>query len=1045
MWLNKLSRLWTRGPATGRRSTPHGTRRLAVEPLEDRTVPSAGTGADTFLVKDLNPGSASSGIEALADLNGTLLLSVNDGLGGGLWKSDGTASGTVRLKDVYIPAGITVAGGTAFFQAYEPTTGYELWNSDGTTAGTVLVKDINPGIGHSGPGGFANVNGVIYFTADDGAHGVELWRSDGTAAGTVLVKDINPGSGGSGVRDLINVNGTLFFTAVGGTSNRKGLWKSDGTTAGTVLIRGDLLGVSNPTNVNGTVFFTAADLKYGMELWKSDGTAAGTTMVKDIYSGSYRYQVSDNNFRPHWEHAPNSSVPSNLVNANGTLLFIANDGTHGRELWKSDGTSKGTVLVKDVNPGATSGTSGPLINANGTWYFTGNDGTSGAELWKTDGTGAGTSLVRDINPGNAGSSPSYLTNGGAMLYFAADDGAHGVELWKSDGTAAGTVLVKDINPGGAGGLSSYPLLTVSGGHLFFAADDGVHGRELWDPVVSLDVGPNVNTSRLPFNQQETTIAINPANPSNLFIASNSRNLHDLSTPLPAQFAAYSMNGGKTWKYVDPKDGTVGDGDDALPTARYDTSAAFDTFGNLFWAYEHYDNPGQTSSTVVVVLSTDGGKTFSVLDLLRPGKSTDHVFLATGPGPGGSGSSVWVSYLGDSPDQTVVQGAPVTGLGAVGAFGPPEKVTGPGVPGQQIAVGPSGQVLVSINGETQTVTTLDPDGLGPAGFGAPQHVTNVKINGRELIPAQPHKGIVADAGLAYDRSSGPHRGRAYMVYNDAVAMGSADTNIFVRYSDDDGFTWSNPVRVNDDSGTNSQFFPRIAVDPTTGFIAVSWYDCRNDLGTGGPGDRDGIPNDDAQFWAAVSTDGGLSFAPNVQVSAGTSSANAAWTGINQDYGDYTGLDFYGGKFYPAWADNSNSTGDNPPGAVHYLDIYTAAVTVTATADVVAHSAAVISAAPVGIQPQPTMLADTHGRRGPLVAFAAANPSPAPAPADDTPATTPPVRPTLPAVEDGGSGSVSPQCGSPAVPDLEPGPTPGHPHELGLWWIPLDSADGLLIGL
>src|SRR5262249_7606607 len=83
------------------------------------------------------------------------------------------------------------------------------------------------------------------------------------------------------------------------------------------------------------------------------------------------------------------------------------------------------------------------------------------------------------------------------------------------------------------------------------------------------------------------------------------------------------------------------------------------------------------------------------------------------------------------------------------------------------------------------------------------------------------------------------------------------------------------------------------------------------------------------WATVSTDGGLSFVPNVQVGTGTSSANAAWTGINQDYGDHTGLVFYGGKFYPAWSDNSNSTGDNPPDAFSFLDIYTAAVPLTVT--------------------------------------------------------------------------------------------------------------------
>src|SRR5207237_787028 len=132
--------------------------------------------------------------------------------------------------------------------------------------------------------------------------------------------------------------------------------------------------------------------------------------------------------------------------------------------------------------------------------------------------------------------------------------------------------------------------------------------------------------------------------------------------------------------------------------------------------------------------------------------------------------------------------------------PPETVTGPGAfANQSIAVGPSGQILVSINGESQIFTSLDPDGLGPAGFGAPQHVAAVNIVGKPPIPAQPHQGIDAVATLAYDRSSGPHRGRAYMVYNDAVAKGSADTNILVRFSDDNGITWSAPVRANDDSG------------------------------------------------------------------------------------------------------------------------------------------------------------------------------------------------------------------------------------------------------
>jgi hypothetical protein len=134
-------------------------------------------------------------------------------------------------------------------------------------------------------------------------------------------------------------------------------------------------------------------------------------------------------------------------------------------------------------------------------------------------------------------------------------------------------------------------------------------------------------------------------------------------------------------------------------------------------------------------------------------------------------------------------------------------------------------------------------------------------------------------------------------------------------------------VNDDSGTNSQFLPRIAVDQTTGNIAVSWYDARNDAGSGSSGSTNSIANDDAQLYATVSTDGGVSFQPNVRVSTGTSNAGTASNGI--DYGDYTGLDFYNGHFYPVWADNSNSTGDNPNGSLSRFDIYTANVSVTST--------------------------------------------------------------------------------------------------------------------
>jgi ELWxxDGT repeat protein len=86
-------------------------------------------------------------------------------------------------------------------------------------------------------------------------------------------------------------------------------------------------------------------------------------------------------------------------------------------------------------------------------YFMGSDGTYGWELWKTDGTAAGTMMVKDINPGAGDGFLSPFTVLNSALYFSATDGVTGYELWKTDGTAAGTVMVKDINPGAG---DSYP-------------------------------------------------------------------------------------------------------------------------------------------------------------------------------------------------------------------------------------------------------------------------------------------------------------------------------------------------------------------------------------------------------------------------------------------------------------------------------------------------------------------------------------------------------------------------------------------------------------
>gem|GEM_PF-6312299 len=288
----------------------------------------------------------------------------------------------------------------------------------------------------------------LFFNANDGTHGAELWISDGTETGTQLLKDINPGSDGSDSWGFTEVGDKLFFRA------------NDGT--------------------------------HGAELWVSDGTETGTQLLKDINPGS------DDSFI-YTDHFP-------VVG--DKLFFRADDGNHGAELWVSDGTEAGTQLLKDISGGTSSGLGNSSYRFEFTvWgdklFFRADDGTHGWELWVSDGTEAGTHLFKDINPGGSDSFPGNFAVVGDKLFFAASDSTHGWELWVSDGTEAGTQLVKDINLGSNG--SSFEEPTVMGDKLFFTADDGTHGQELWMYVNEAPTAVSLDSNRVDENAATGTV------------------------------------------------------------------------------------------------------------------------------------------------------------------------------------------------------------------------------------------------------------------------------------------------------------------------------------------------------------------------------------------------------------------------------------------------------------------------------------------------------------------------------------------------------------
>jgi ELWxxDGT repeat protein len=171
--------------------------------------------------------------------------------------------------------------------------------------------------------------------------------------------------------------------------------------------------------------------------------------------------------------ATSQSYLNYLTAIGNTIYFATDDGVHGYELWRSNGTEAGTSLVKDINPTSES-TPSDLTAVGNTIYFAANDGVYGGELWKSDGTTAGTTMVKDIVP-TGSSNLASLTAAGNLLFFTA--GLHESNLWKSDGTAAGTTQLTNL----VSGMNSiYPSnLTAVSNTLFFRADDGARGDSLW--------------------------------------------------------------------------------------------------------------------------------------------------------------------------------------------------------------------------------------------------------------------------------------------------------------------------------------------------------------------------------------------------------------------------------------------------------------------------------------------------------------------------------------------------------------------------------------
>ncbi|HEX9941165.1 MAG TPA: ELWxxDGT repeat protein [Thermoanaerobaculia bacterium] len=399
------------------------------------------------------------GPRAFFDLGGTLLFQGGDGpTGAELWRSDGTAAGTSLVKDLQpgpassLPGEFTRAGDTVFFRSDAGSSNEKLWRTDGTPEGTLLLREALQfhNFGFFSPRDLTALgNDLLFLGSSYIDSGPELMKSDGTPEGTMPVGP--PGS--LYAESMVSLGGLVLFQA---TYDYDDLWKSDGTAAGTarlgtVLPSGRLLSQSSSVR-DGVLLFAGFAPETGEELWRSDGTAAGTYLLAETVPGpdSKRlgpFAVAGPNLffaaggNELWK---NDAAGTGLVRAlpgdpaggirsltplGEKVYFAYDDGVHGRELWVSDGTEAGTRMVEDLLPGPGSSHPRQLHAEGAILLFSASDGVHGLEPWRSDGTALGTRMLQDIAPGALPSSPAEFTASGPNVYFTANDGMTGFELW----------------------------------------------------------------------------------------------------------------------------------------------------------------------------------------------------------------------------------------------------------------------------------------------------------------------------------------------------------------------------------------------------------------------------------------------------------------------------------------------------------------------------------------------------------------------------------------------------------------------------------------
>jgi ELWxxDGT repeat protein len=565
---------------------------------------SDGTPAGTQLVKDLDPRSRTSGGPGYIGVLGSHMLFFG-GPKADLWRSDGTAKGTVRIATIFkeslgsfIWEGV-VRAGRYYFTTETLKDGEELWVSDGTAAGTrKLTNFARPKVFYYWDE--VNFRDPLYlpdaatasrmvFALDDGEHGIEPWVTDGTPQGTRLLRDLCPGSCSSDAWGFHLLGSRLIFTAGTPTQGYEP-WSTDGTPAGTRLLRDACAGScsSLPFGLrelgNGRIF-GAADANQNYQLWKTNGTLRGTTRITS--------------FQPESAFLYRMGSP-----VRGAVLFAARTPREGGELWRTDGTAAGTYLLRDLWDHDLGGSRPHSFQAIGNrLFFVAKDGVHQETLWVSDGTEAGTSRVRAFDPDE----PDRTTNGWGQAtaggrYFLLRNTSGAPELWSSDGTEAGTRLValsslrmdaQLVSAGNRVAFRASPALEPASWQRLWTSDGTESGTRLLD----LPEGP---VGQLASLQGRFIFSLG----RDIWISDGSRS--DRLTAVPADVNPQGSlkflgeHGGRFWYQ------------DSDPATGYQTQVLWSTDGTAAGTRTHPDFPLGALSTSVEVLISAGSRMFLVV-------------------------------------------------------------------------------------------------------------------------------------------------------------------------------------------------------------------------------------------------------------------------------------------------------------------------------------------------------------------------------------------------------------------------------------------------